>query len=66
MASARLIGEQVPKIGEGVKKWQEEKGKLEAKIADFENFQKLILDQPDDVVLEFIKDVRKQLRKQES
>jgi flagellar assembly factor FliW len=61
LASARLIGEQVPEIGEGVKKWQEEKGKLEAKIAGFENFQKLILDQPDEVILEFIKDLRRQL-----
>jgi integrase len=66
LASARLIEEQVMKIGEGVKMWQEEKGKLEAKIAGVENFQKLILDQPDDVVLEFIKDVRRQLREQES
>jgi integrase len=61
LASARLIGEQVAKIGEGVKRWQEEKGKLEAKIAGVENFQKLILDQSDEVVLEFIKDVRRQL-----
>jgi integrase len=64
LASARLIEEQVVKIGEGVKMWQEEKGKLEAKIAGVENFQKLILDQPDEVVLEFIKDVRRQLRDQ--
>ena len=62
LASAQLIEEQVVKIGEGVKMWQEEKGKLEAKIAGVENFQKLILDQPDEVVLEFIKDVRRQLR----
>ena len=62
LASARLIEEQVVKIGEGVKMWQEEKGKLEAKIAGVENFQKLILDQPDEVVLEFIKDVRRQLK----
>jgi hypothetical protein len=66
LASARLLGKQVEKIGEGVKKWQEEKGKLEAKIAGFENFQRLVLDQPDDVVLEFIKDVRRQLREQGS
>jgi integrase len=64
LVSARLIEEQVVKIGEGVKMWQEEKGKLEAKIVGVENFQKLILDQPDDVVLEFIKDVRRQLREQ--
>jgi hypothetical protein len=66
LASARLIEEQVMKIGEGVKMWQEEKGKLQAKIAGVENFQKLILDQPDEVVLEFIKDVRRQLKEQES
>ena len=64
LASARLVEEQVVKIGEGVKMWQEEKGKLEAKIEGVENFQKLILDQPDEVVLEFIKDVRRQLRDQ--
>ena len=64
LASARLVEEQVVKIGEGVKMWQEEKGKLEAKIAGVENFQKLILDQPDEVILEFIKDVRRQLRDQ--
>jgi integrase len=64
LASARLVEEQVVKIGEGVKMWQEEKGKLEAKIEGVENFQKLILDQPDEVILEFIKDVRRQLRDQ--
>jgi integrase len=62
LASARLIEEQVARIGEGVKRWQEEKGELEAKVAGIESFQKLILDQPDDVVLEFIKAVRRQLR----
>jgi len=63
VAVAKRIGEQVAKIGEGVKKWQKEKMALEAKIAGVESFQKLILDQPDDVVLEFIKDIRRQLRK---
>ena len=66
LASARLIEEQVVKIGESVKRWQEEKGKLEAKVAGIESFQKLVLDQPDDVVLEFIKDVRRQLKEQGS
>jgi len=66
LASARLIGEQVAKIGKGVKRWQEEKGELEAKVAGVESFQKLVLDQPDDVVLEFIKDIRRQLREQGS
>jgi hypothetical protein len=66
LASARLIEEQVAKIGESVKRWQEEKVKLESKVAGIESFQKLVLDQPDDVVLEFIKDVRRQLGKQES
>lgn len=66
LASARLIGEQVAKIGEGVKRWQEEKDELEAKVAGVESFQKLVLDQPDDVVLEFIKDIRRQLREQGS
>jgi integrase len=66
LASARLIGEQVEKISEGVKKWQEEKGKLEAKIAGFESFQRLVLDQSDEGVLEFIKDVRRQIERKAS
>ena len=66
LASARLIEEQVAKIGEGVKRWQEEKTVLEAKIAGIESFQRLILDQSDDDILEFIKDVRRQLREQGS
>jgi len=66
IAVTRLVGEQVAKIGEGVKKWQEEKGEIEAKIAGIENFQKLILDQPDDVILKFIRDIRRQLKEQHS
>jgi site-specific recombinase XerD len=66
IAVTRLIGEQVTKIGEGLKKWQEEKGEIEAKIAGIENFQKLVLEQPDEVILEFIKDIRRQLREQGS
>jgi hypothetical protein len=62
--SERLVGEQVERIGEGVKRWQEEKAEIEAKIAGIEAFQRLVLDQPDEVVLEFIRDVRQQLRKQ--
>jgi integrase len=66
IAVTRLIGEQIAKIGEGVKKWQEEKGEIEAKIASIENFQKLILEQPDEVILEFIRDIRRQLKEQRS
>jgi len=66
IAVTRLIGEQIAKIGEGVKKWQEEKGEIETKIASIENFQKLILDQPDDVILKFIRDIRRQLKEQRS
>jgi integrase len=66
LASARLLGEQVTKISEGLKRWQEEKRGLEAKIAGVENFQKVVLDQPDEVILEFIKDIRRQLREQGS
>ena len=66
LAFARVLGEQVEKIGEVVKKWQEEKIELEAKVAGIESFQKLILEQPDDAVLEFIRDVRRQLREQGS
>jgi integrase len=66
LASARLIEEQVAKIGEGVKRWQEEKTVLEAKIRGIESFQRLILNQSDDDILEFIKDVRRKLREQGS
>jgi hypothetical protein len=66
IAVTRLIGEQIAKIGEGVKKWQEEKGEIEAKIAGIENFQKLVLEQPDKVILEFIKDVRRQFKEHRS
>jgi hypothetical protein len=66
IAVTRLIGEQVAEIGEGVKRWQEEKGEIEAKIAGVENFQKLVLKQPDEVILEFIKEVRRQLKEQRS
>jgi integrase len=66
IAAARLIGEQVAKIGEGVKRWQEEKSELEAKLAGFESFQKLVLEQPDEVILELIRDVKRQLKEQSS
>ena len=66
IAVARAIGEQAAKIGDGVKRWQEEKGELEAKIAGFESFQKLVLEQPDKVILEFIRDIRRQLKGQSS
>ena len=66
IAFTRLMGEQIEKIGEGVKKWQKEKGEIEAKIAGIENFQKLVLKQPDEVILEFIKDVRRKLKEQPS
>ena len=64
IAVTRLIGEQIAKIGEGVKKWQKEKGEIEAKIAGIENFQKLVLEQSDDVILQFIRDIRRQLHDQ--
>jgi integrase len=66
IAVTRLVGEQVAKIGEGVKKWQMEKGEIEAKIAGIESFQKLILEQPDEVILKFIRNVRRQLKEQGS
>jgi len=66
IAVTRLMGEQIAEIGEGVKRWQEEKVKIEAKIAGIENFQKLVLEQPDEVILEFIKDVRRQLKEERS
>ena len=60
------LSEQIVKVGEGLKRWQEEKGDLEAKIAGIVNFQKLVLEQPDEAILEFIKDVRRQLKEQRS
>jgi integrase len=64
MVAARLLGEQVIKIGEGVKRWQREKSELEAKLAGFESFQELVLEQPDEVILELIKDVKRQLKEE--
>jgi site-specific recombinase XerD len=66
VAVSRLAGEQVEKIGEGLKRWQVEKGEIEAKIAGIVNFQKLVLEQPDEVVLEFIREIRRQLKEQQS
>lgn len=66
IAVSRLMGEQITKISEGVKRWQEEKGEIEAKIADIINFQKLVLEHPNEAILEFIKDVRRQLKEQRS
>jgi integrase len=66
LANSRLLGEQIAKIGEGVRKWQEEKDEIEAKIAGILNFQKFVLEQPDEEILEFIKDVRRQLKEQQS
>jgi integrase len=64
LAITQLLGEQVAKIGEGVKKWHQEKNLLETKIAGIMNFQKLVLEQPDEAILEFIKDVRRLLKEQ--
>jgi hypothetical protein len=66
VSSTRLVGEQAAKIGEGLKRWQIEKGEIEAKIAGIVNFERLVLEQPDEVVLEFIRDVRRQLKEQHS
>jgi hypothetical protein len=41
-----------------------EKDEIESKIAGIESFQKLVLEQPDEVVMEFIKYVRRQLKEQ--
>ena len=62
----QLVSEQITKIEKGLQKWQEEKSEIETKIAGIENFQKLVLEQPDEVILEFIKDVRRQLKEQRS
>jgi integrase len=66
IAVTRLLGKQIAKIGEGVKKWEKERAEIESKLAGFENFQKLVLEQTDEVILDFIKDVRRQLKKQSS
>jgi len=64
VAAARLLSDQIAKIGEAVNNWQKEKGELEAKLAGFESFQRLVLEQPDEVIMELIKDVKRQLREQ--
>ncbi|MFW9784699.1 MAG: hypothetical protein ACFFFB_20635 [Candidatus Heimdallarchaeota archaeon] len=56
------MGEQIAKVGEAVKRWQEEKSEIEAKIAGIESFQKLVLEQPEEAILELMKDVKKQLK----
>jgi hypothetical protein len=62
----KLVSSQITEIGEAVKKWQTEKTEIDAKIAGIENFQKLVTEQPDETILEFIKDVKRQLKKQHS
>ena len=64
LVAARLLGDQIAKVGEAVKRWQEEKRELEARLAGFESFQRLVLEQPDEVILELIKDVKRQLKEQ--
>ena len=64
LAAARVLGDQIAKVGEAVEKWQNEKRELEAKLAGFESFQRLVLEQPDEVILELIKDVKQQLKEQ--
>lgn len=56
------MDEQIAKVGEAVKRWQEEKSEIEAKIAGIESFQKLVLEQPEEAILELMKDVKKQLK----
>jgi integrase len=64
LKGSRIVGEQIANIGLGVKRWQEEKREIDAKLAGILNFQKLVVQQPDEVVLEFIKEVRRQLEEQ--
>jgi len=59
------LSSQIAEVGEAVRKWQEEKYLIDAKIAGIEAFQRLVLERPDEVVLEFIRDVRRQLREQQ-
>ena len=66
IAVARLMAEQSARTGEGVNRWQKEKREIEAKIAGIESFQKLVLEQPDEVILELIKDVKRQLKERRS
>lgn len=56
------MDEQIAKVGEAVKRWQEEKSEIEAKIAGIESFQKLVLEQPEEAILELMKDAKKQLK----
>jgi integrase len=60
---ARLVGEQVAKIGEDLKRWQEQKFEIDSKIANIVSFQRLVLERSDEEVLEFIRDIRRQLEK---
>jgi len=59
------LSSQIAEVGEAVRKWQDEKYLIDEKIAGVEAFQRLVLERPDEVVLEFIRDVRRQLREQQ-
>jgi len=59
------LSSQIAEVGEAVRKWQDEKRLIDARIAGVEAFQRLVLEQPDEVVLEFIRDVRRQLGEQQ-
>ena len=50
--------EQIAKVWNRLKVWQEEKSRLKYKIGRFENFQKLVLEHSDEVILDFINDAR--------
>jgi len=63
----KLAREQIDKIFKGLEKWQKERDevlKLKSRIAGIENFYKMVLEQPDEEILKFLKDIRRQLKEQ--
>jgi integrase len=57
-----LLTERIPQVFTALEKNEKERLELKSKIAGIENFQKMILNQSDKEILEFIKDVRRQLK----
>ena len=59
---ALLLSERIPKVFAALEKNQKERLELKSKIAGIESLQKMLLEEPDEVILDFIKDIRRQLK----
>ena len=59
-----LLTERIPKVFVALEKNEKERLELKSKIAGIESFQKMVLEQPDEEVLKFLKEIRRQLKEQ--